>query len=68
MTVQSDLQKTIAYCEATKGTYALMAESTEDQQAKQTFNTMKADMDRHIEFLNNRLEYLTINNPLNQEK
>ncbi len=44
MTVQSDLQKTMATCETMKGSYALMAESTEDQQAKQMFNSMKAEL------------------------
>ncbi|WP_041721045.1 DUF1657 domain-containing protein [Alkaliphilus metalliredigens] len=66
MTVQSDLEKAIAYCEATKGTYALMSHSTEDQQAKEMFNMMKSDLEKHIQFLNSRLEYLSINNPLNQ--
>jgi hypothetical protein len=64
MTVQSDLERAIAYCEAAKGSYALMAQSTEEKNAKDTFNTMKADMDKHIGFLNNRLEYLKENNDL----
>ena len=66
MTVQSDLQKAIASCEAAKGTYAMMAESTEDRQAEQMFNSMKTDMDKHIQFLNNRLNYLNENSQLNQ--
>lgn len=64
MTVQSDLEKAIAYCEAIKGNYAMMAHSTEDQQAKQVFNKMKADIDNHMAFLSGRLEYLTQNNEL----
>jgi bacterioferritin (cytochrome b1) len=64
MTIQSDLERAIAYCEATKGSYALMAQSTEEKEAKDTFNTMKADVERHIQFLNNRLEYLKGNNDL----
>ena len=64
MTVQGDLEKAIAYCEATKGSYALMAQSTEEKDAKDTFNAMKADVERHIQFLNNRLEYLKENNDL----
>lgn len=64
MTIQSDIEKVIAYCEAAKGSYALMAQSTEEKDAKQMFNTMKTDIDRHIQFLNNRLEYLKENNEL----
>lgn len=65
MTVQSDLQKAIASCEAAKGSYSLMAQSTEDQQTKQTFEQMSSEVDRHIQFLNDRLNYLNTNNPLN---
>lgn len=66
MTVQSDLEKTIAFCEATKGNYAMMAEATDEEAAKQMFNSMRSDMERHIHLLNNRLEYLTQNNQLNK--
>ncbi|SNS95670.1 Protein of unknown function [Anaerovirgula multivorans] len=66
MTVQSDLEKVIAYCEAVKGNYAIMAQSTEEQQAKDMFNSMKTDIEKHMEFLNKRLEYLTENNELNK--
>lgn len=65
MTVQSDLQKAIASCEAAKGSYSLMAQSTEDQQTKQTFEQMSSEVDMHIQFLNDRLNYLNTNNPLN---
>ncbi|MBB6216062.1 rubrerythrin [Anaerosolibacter carboniphilus] len=68
MTVQSDLQKAIASCEAAKGSYSMMAESTEDQQAKQMFNGMKSDIDRHLQFLNDRLDYLSQNNQLNKQQ
>ncbi|AOY77119.1 DUF1657 domain-containing protein [Clostridium formicaceticum] len=67
MTVQSDLEKAMAYCEAIKGSYAMMAHSTEDQQAKQMFNSMKADLEKHMEFLSGRLEYLSQNNELNKK-
>lgn len=67
MTVQSDLKKAMAMCESVKGSYALMAESTEDQQAKQMFNSMKADIERHIQFLTDRLDYINHNNQLNQK-
>lgn len=67
MTVQSDLQKAIASCEAAKGGYSMMTQSTEDQQAIQMFNEMKSDMDKHIQYLNNRLNYLNENNELNKQ-
>ena len=67
MTVKSDLQKALATCEEIRGSYAVMAESTEDQAAKQKFKEMGADLDRHIAFLANRLDYVTLNNPLNQQ-
>ncbi len=67
MTVQSDLQKAMAACESMKGSYALMAESTEDKQAKQMFNSMKADIEKHIQFLTDRLDYINHNNQLNQK-
>jgi rubrerythrin len=66
LTVQSDLQKAIASCEAAKGSYAMMAQSTEDQQAQQMFNNMKSDIERHLQFLTNRLNYLDDNNELNK--
>ena len=67
MTVKSDLQKTMATCESIKGNYALMAESTEDLQAKQMFNDMKVDIEKHIQFLTDRLDYINHNNQLNQK-
>ena len=65
MTVKSDLQQAIASCEAAKGSYAMMAQATEDEQAKQMFNQMSTDVESHIQYLNDRLNYLNENNPLN---
>ncbi|HEX2945810.1 MAG TPA: DUF1657 domain-containing protein [Clostridia bacterium] len=65
MTVQSDMQKAIASCEAAKGSYAMMAQSTDDTQAKQMYNIMRADIDRHLQYLNGRLTYLNDGNQLN---
>ena len=65
MTVQSDLKKAIASCEAAKGSYSLMAEATEDQQTQQMFEQMSSEVDRHIDYLNDRLNFLNENNPLN---
>lgn len=68
MTVQSDIQKAIASCEAAKGSYSMMSQSTEDQTAKQMFNQMKSDIDRHLQLLSSRLDYLTDNNQLNSKQ
>lgn len=67
MTVQSDLQKAIAACESAKGSYSMMSQSTEDQSAKQMYNEMKADIEKHLQYLNNRINYLNTN-PLNQKQ
>lgn len=66
MTVQSDMKKAVAYCETLRGTYTLMAESTEDKMAKQMFDEMKFELNKHILYLNNRLDYLNLNNELNK--
>ncbi|ACQ52161.1 DUF1657 domain-containing protein [Clostridium botulinum] len=66
MTVQSDLQKSIASCEAAKDSYSMMEQPTEEPQAKQMFNGMKSDIYRHLQFLNDRLSYLNQNNQLNE--
>ena len=66
MTVQQDLQKAVASAQAALGTYSMFAESTQDQSAKQMFKDMSKDMQRHIDMLNSRLNYVTQNNNLNQ--
>lgn len=68
MTVQSDLQKMIATCEAMKGSYLMMAQSTENAEVKEMFDGMKSDIDRHLKYLNNRLNYLNQKNQLNQKQ
>lgn len=55
MTVQKDLQKALAAAESAKGTYAQFAAATDDQSAKNMFQGMSQDMDRHIAQLNSRL-------------
>ncbi|MBZ2174996.1 DUF1657 domain-containing protein [Schnuerera sp. xch1] len=67
MTVKSDLEKAIASSEAAKGSYSMMAQSTEDEQVKQTFEQMSSDIDRHLQYLNGRLNFLNENNELNQQ-
>lgn len=64
MTVKSDIEKAIAAEQAALGTYAMFADSTEDPTAKQMFQQMQQDAQRHIQMLNNRLNYLNENNPM----
>lgn len=66
MTVQSDLQQAIAACQTAVGCYATMAQATEDQQAKQTYEKMKSEVDNHLQYLEGRLDYLDQHNELNQ--
>lgn len=68
MTVQSDLKKAIAAAESAKGSYATFAESTEDRMAKAMFQQMAQDMDKHIQQLYSRLNYLNENNPMNMQQ
>lgn len=58
MTVKSDLKKAVAAALAAKGTYLMAAESTQDMSAKTRYEEMASDVDKHVEFLNNRLTYL----------
>lgn len=68
MTVQSDLKKALASAQSALGSYSTFAESTQDQSAKQMFQQMAQDMQRHIDQLNSRLSYIEKNNPLNQQQ
>lgn len=68
MTVKSDLEKAVAAAKAAQGTYATFASSTDDPVAKQMFQQMERDMKRHVELLNGRLDYVNMNNSLNQQQ
>ncbi|MDI3533838.1 MAG: hypothetical protein PWQ82_203 [Thermosediminibacterales bacterium] len=68
MTIQSDLQKTVATAQLLLGTYATFAESTQDETVKKMFQEMSQDMQRHINSLNLRLSYLEKNNPMYQQQ
>lgn len=68
LTVKSDIEKAVAQAEAALGTYATFASSTEDPVAKQMFQQMERDMKRHVEQLNGRLNYVNMNNGLNQQQ
>lgn len=67
MTVQQDVQKAIASAESAQGNYLMFASSTQDQSAKQMFDSMAGDMQKHIDQLKGRLNYLEENNGLNQQ-
>ncbi|HWR09751.1 DUF1657 domain-containing protein [Sporomusa sp.] len=67
MTVQSDLKKALAAAESAKGSYATFAQATDDNTAKQMFEQMSSDMDRHISQLNSRLG-VAAQNTLNQQE
>lgn len=62
MTVESDLRKAMASAQAALGNYSMFAESTQDQSAKQMFQEMAADLRRHINQIQSRLDYVTSNN------
>lgn len=67
MTVQQDMQKAVAAAEAAQGSYLMFSNATQDQSAKQMFGSMADDMQRHIDQLRGRLNYLTQSNQLNQQ-
>jgi len=66
LTVQQDMQKAAAAAKSALGTYETFATSTQDQSAKQMFQDMSTDMQRHVAQLNSRLNYIESNNGLNQ--
>ncbi|MTI82909.1 MAG: DUF1657 domain-containing protein [Firmicutes bacterium] len=68
MTVQSDLQKSVAQAESLKGSYDTFATSTLDNAAMKMFQEMSQDMQRHIDSLNARLSYIEKNNPMYQQQ
>jgi bacterioferritin (cytochrome b1) len=55
MTVKKDLEKALAAAESAQGTYAAFGASTDDQTAKQMFQSMSQDMERHISNIKTRL-------------
>lgn len=63
MTVESDLQKAIASAQSALGSYQMFAESTQDPAAKQMFQSMAQDMERHVNQLKARKDYLSNSNP-----
>lgn len=65
MTVRQDLERSIAMAEASKGSYMLFATESDDQKAKQVFQDMASDMERHVTILKSRVDYLDQYNQLN---
>lgn len=65
MTVRNDLERAIAMANASKGSYMLFATESEDDKAKQVFQDMAEDMDRHVQILESRRDYLDQYNQLN---
>lgn len=68
MTVQTDLKKAVAAAQTALGSYETFAESTQDQAAKQMYQELASDMQRHVDVLNARLVFLSNTNPLNQQQ
>lgn len=64
MTVVREIERAIAMAEASKGSYLLFATDSEDQQANRVFQDMAQDMERHVQILESRREYLTKHNSL----
>lgn len=65
MTVHGNLERAIALAEAAKGNYLLFATESEDDKAQKAFKDMAEDMDRHVQILESRRDYLEKHNPLN---
>lgn len=67
MTVYANLERALAMVEASKGNYLLFATDSEDEKAKQVFQDMASDMERHAKILQSRIDYLSQNNQLNPD-
>lgn len=52
------LQKCILSAEDAKGSYSMMSHLDVDQQTKQVYDSMVADIVKHLHYLNDRLKYL----------
>lgn len=61
MSEQYFLQKCMVTAEDAKASFSNMSNLDLDQQTKQAYKEAMEDMDKHIEFLNNRLNYLKQN-------
>lgn len=68
MTVESDLQKALAQAESLKGSYAVFANSTQDVNARNMYQGLQLDMQRHVDRLYERLSYIKNRNPAYKRK
>lgn len=68
MSEQYFLQKCIISAEDAKGSYSMMSHLDVDQQTKQVYDSMVADIGKHLNFLNDRLKYLKQLNQPNSQK
>jgi len=62
------LQKCIISAEDAKGSYSMMSHLDVDHQTKQVYDTMVADIGKHLHYLNDRLKYLKQLNQSDVEK
>ena len=58
MTDKNNLQQAITSCKEAIEKYTAMADKTDDTAAKQMYEHMCTDMDKHLEYLNGRLNKL----------
>ncbi|OEF99319.1 hypothetical protein BHF71_01640 [Vulcanibacillus modesticaldus] len=63
MTVGTQLQQTIASAQSVSASLKSFALETQDQQAKQMFNSMAQNMDNVVSQLQARLDYVSTEEP-----
>lgn len=67
MTVRKDLERSIAMAAVAKGNYLLFATDSEDDTVTSVFRDMADDMERHVQILESRRDYLDKHNQLNNK-
>jgi len=63
MTVGTQLQQTIANAQSVSASLKNFALETQDQQAKQMFNTLAQNMDNIVSQLQSRFDYVSTEEP-----
>lgn len=56
--MKPDLERAVGLALGAQAEYLMMASEAEDKQAKQVFDSMAEDVDRHVKVLRSRQEYL----------
>jgi hypothetical protein len=56
--MKPDLERAVGLALGAQAEYLMMASEAEDKQAKQVFDAMAEDLDRHVKVLRSRQEYL----------